>query len=483
MISLALAAPAFRLHVHAVERGEASTEADTTWGTGPDVTGRAQRVMAIAVAGRKVFLGGEFTAMVPPGSSWSTPTTTTTSNTATPGTAEPAAPVKAPALPEGSKTRNHLAALDVDTGTLLAWNPDADGPVHAILVSPDGRHLYVGGEFDTIGGQAAAKLARIDVATGKVDPAFRPGLDGRVRALALHGKRLYVGGSFRAAAGPAGAEARPKLAALDAATGALLPWMPPALGPGAFLTNSGTPTPTAPSGDVVAIAVPGDGSRVFVAGSFIDFAGRSGLVVLDSVTGAALPEQYTIKRPVFDLDVSPADPETVFGAAGGSGGQVYAFSVDQPTQPLWNTWVDGDSPGVAASATTVYLMGHYDYAGPQKAERRHLAAFDARDGAVEPWNPVANTHTGAFSAAVGAGHLFVGGEFTRINGRPQPGFAQFDLLSSVPTTTTASSPPSPPTTVTTITGIPTTTTSTTATTSGRPARRPPRPSRRGVRPR
>ena len=472
VVSLALAEPMLfdaRAAVHppspTAEAGEASSDADLTWGVGPnEVTGRAERVRAIAVVGRKAYLGGDFTAMVPPGSTWVLPTTTTSTTTtstttmpsittsssapaATPmtpasgststSTTEPKPKPKAPALPPGSQERRYLAALDVDRHTLLPWNPDADGPVYAIVVSADGTKLYVGGDFDRIGGTAAAKVARIDVATGKVDPTFTPGVTGRVKALALAGDRLYVGGSFDAAGGSAGLEPRPKLAALDAATGDLLPWMPPPLGPGAYTGHNGVPVPTQGSGDVLAIAAPGDGSRVFVAGSFLDFAGRSGLVVLDGTTGEAVPEQYPIKRPLFDLDVWPADNETVFASAGGSGGQVYAFNVDQPGKPLWSTWVDGDAPGVAASETDVYLMGHYDYAGPQKELRRHLAAFDAASGAVEDWNPVANTPQGAFSAAVGADHVFVGGEFTRVNGRPQPGFAQFDLPPPPPTPTTA----------------------------------------------
>jgi hypothetical protein len=104
---------------------------------------------------------------------------------------------------------------------------------------------------------------------------------------------------------------------------------------------------------------------------------------------------------------------------------------------------------VAASANDVFLMGHYDYAGPKRELRHHLAAFDASNGEVDDWNPTANTPTGAFSAAVGADHVFVGGEFTRINGRPQPGFAQFDLA-----------PPPPPTTTTRTTATTTATTTT-----------------------
>jgi hypothetical protein len=175
-----------------------------------------------------LYVGGEFTAMAPPGS-----------------TGE-----------QGAVPRNHLAALDVASGTLTNWDPGANGTVRALLLSQDGRRLYVGGDFSTIGGQVVRKLALLDLATGAVDPTFAPQISGRVRALALAGNRLYAGGDF------------------------------------------------------------------------------------------------------------------------------------QSPRPL-------------------------------------LAAFDARSGETDPWNPVADTNTGPYTAALGAGHVYVGGEFMHINGRRQPGFAQF----------------------------------------------------------
>ena len=402
-----------------------SVEASSTWGTALAADGRAQPVLALAVTGRTVFLGGEFTALVAPG---------------------------AGAEAAETRTRNHLAAVDVESHALLPWDPDADGPVRAMALSADKTKLYVGGDFGHIGGTPAPFLSLVDLSTGQVDPSFRPRLLGRVRALAVAGDRLYVGGHFTSVGGPAGVEPRSKLAALDALTGELLPWAPPALGPGRYVGHTGIPTPTESSGDVLSIAVPTDGSRVLVGGTFIDFAGRGGLLVLDAVTAQPLPERWDPQRPVFSLAVSPADGQTVFASAGGPGGRVYAFSPTMPDQPLWWSPVDGDAPGVAASATTVYLMGHYDYAGPERALRRHLAAFDAITGEVDDWNPVANTVTGAFAAAVGADQVFVGGEFTTINGRPQPGFAQF----------AAPAPPTGPTTSTTSTSR-----------RRRPPRRPP----------
>ncbi|HEV7534610.1 MAG TPA: delta-60 repeat domain-containing protein [Acidimicrobiia bacterium] len=429
-----------------------STDADPTWGTGMMADSTAQRVLAMTVVGRRVYLAGEFTVMTPPGAKAITPptTTTTTTTSTTTTTTSGSTPVQPRAMtvtpPSSPPTteppsrnwlappvrteppgvaRQHLAALDVDRHTLLPWDPDADGTVEALAVSADGTQLYVGGDFDHIGGKPASKLARIDLATGKLDPAFHPGVRGSVRALALAGDRLYVGGTFSTVAGPNGGESRPKLAALAAATGDLLPWMPPALGPGRFVSHAGSPMPTDSPGDVLALAVPPVDGLIYVGGTFLDLGGQSAVAVLDPVTGQIVPEQWGIRRPIYDLAVSPADGQTVFASAGGSGGQVYAFRSTAPKRPVWDTWVDGDAPGVAASDTHVYLMGHYDYAGPDNQLRHHLAAFNADNGAVDGWNPTANTPYGAFAAAVGADHVFVGGAFTRINGHLQPGFAQF----------------------------------------------------------
>ncbi|MDQ1566708.1 MAG: trimeric autotransporter adhesin, partial [Actinomycetota bacterium] len=178
-----------------------STDADLTWGTGLTTDGRAERVAAITVVGSRVYLAGEFAVMTPPGAKAvvaPTPTPTPT----------PPVTVASGLLrtdPPGV-ARHHLAALDVDKHTLLPWDPDADDAVHALALSADSTQLYVGGDFDHIGGRPASKLARIDLVTGKLDPTFHPGVRGSVRALALAGDRLYVGGTFTTVAGPAGGE-------------------------------------------------------------------------------------------------------------------------------------------------------------------------------------------------------------------------------------------------------------------------------------
>src|SRR5688500_6546459 len=91
-----------------------STSPDATWGTEVTKENKAARVLTLAAGGGRVYLGGDFTHVSPPGSK------------------DPAALVP----------RNHLAAL-ADGGTTLAdWNPSADGEVRAVLASTDGRRIY-----------------------------------------------------------------------------------------------------------------------------------------------------------------------------------------------------------------------------------------------------------------------------------------------------------------------------------------------------
>jgi hypothetical protein len=448
--SLAVVALIFSIAPARAASGASATP-DGTWGTAPTANGRSELVLAMQPVGGTVYVGGMFTTMVPPAGSSA-----------------------------ASVIRNRLAAFDVSGRTLSSWNPDANGNVRALAASADGTKLYVGGDFTKIGGVSAPKIAMLDRATGQVVRTFRSNVKGRVFSIALSGNRLFVAGDFDEVKGPGGVLIpRSNVAALDAATGAVLDWAPPLVGPGRYIGQTGVPTPDAPAGYAYAVAVPADGSRVYVGGNFLDMGGQGGMVVLDAVSGAALPEQWSVERPVHDLEVWPGDGTTVFAATGGPGGRIYAFRPSVPTRPLWKAAVDGDAMGVAASNTTVFLAGHYDFIIPKKSscyqycpegtERRHLAAFEADTGMLDPWNPRADTSTGPYSVAVGGDHVFVGGEFNAINGAAQPGFAQFALPASMPPATTApsgsSSGSAPPTTTVTTVQPQTATSSTTATTA------------------
>lgn len=402
--TMALWAPPVR-----AAEGFSSSADDGTWGTEIAAdTGRAGRVLAVATRGGTVYLAGDFRAVSPPGSK----------DTA--------------ALVE----RKRLAAFS-DSGKKLAdWDPGADKEVRALLVAPDGRRVYAGGAFSRISRTTQSRLAALDAVTGALDAAFRPPKpDAIVRALALSpdGKVLYVGGDFTQLTTADGTvEARPHLAALDAATGSLLPWLPPEDAGGRYYGHTGVKDKTRPGG-VHAIIASADGTTVHVGGSFLSFGGRSGLVSLDARTGQPTPWQTEIDRPVFGLTAG-RDGHTFYAATGGTGGRLIAFRPHGKPEGTWEVKTDGDNLAVVETATAVYLIGHYDnivqpdsdcyqYC-PDGTARAHLSAFDL-DGKIQGWSPTANTPTGPYTATADDGHLYIVGEFTKINGVHRVGFASF----------------------------------------------------------
>ncbi|MGA5300198.1 hypothetical protein ACPCHT_09740 [Nucisporomicrobium flavum] len=174
------------------------------------------------------------------------------------------------------KTRRNLAAFDLATGALDgAFAGGADGGVKALTVA--GSRLYVGGGFKRLNGAAGTvRLAALRLADGQVDTSFRPvtpytvmaitvapdkvyaGLagpggrvaayrpdgqlvwstvtDGDVQAITHLGSAVYAGGHFTVACTvpsrtatswcPTSLRSQPKLMALDAGDGSLLPWNP-----------------------------------------------------------------------------------------------------------------------------------------------------------------------------------------------------------------------------------------------------------------
>jgi hypothetical protein len=113
-----------------------------------------------------------------------------------------------------------VVAVDDARGEARQWNPAPAnlGFVYA-LASTDSA-AYLGGWFDTVGGERRQGLAQVLTADGTAT-SFDANLSGgNVEGIAMAGRRLFIVGDFDAVAG----KPRAGVAALDAATGQLLPW-------------------------------------------------------------------------------------------------------------------------------------------------------------------------------------------------------------------------------------------------------------------
>lgn len=121
--------------------------------------------------------------------------------------------------------RAGLAALDAGTGAALDWNPRNVGDVSTMAVSD--TTLYVGGaSLTAVGGQPRTGLAAFDLASGQLLP-WAPQMVsiGALKGLIADDQTVYIGGAFTNVNGAA----RAGLAAVDAQSGATLPWDPQAI--------------------------------------------------------------------------------------------------------------------------------------------------------------------------------------------------------------------------------------------------------------
>jgi trimeric autotransporter adhesin len=86
-----------------------------------------------------------------------------------------------------------LAAVDRTAGLATSWQLPANDAVMTLF--DDGRRLYVGGLFTTIGGERRSRLAAVDKATGLLT-RWSPDANALVRTIVVSGGRVFVGGDF-----------------------------------------------------------------------------------------------------------------------------------------------------------------------------------------------------------------------------------------------------------------------------------------------
>ena len=103
----------------------------------------------------------------------------------------------------------YIAALNAADGSVKAFNPNANAGIEALAISSDGSIVYAGGRFTVIGGQPRISIAALNAGgpfDGTATPTFNPSATntlgtGVVNALAISGSTLYVGGSFNTIGG------------------------------------------------------------------------------------------------------------------------------------------------------------------------------------------------------------------------------------------------------------------------------------------
>ncbi len=305
----------------------------------------------------------------------------------------------------GGEPQAFLAAIEVATGRLdPIWRPQVDGIINSMAISPDGSAVFVGGRFSSINGTTRSRIAKLDPVTGAVDATFNPGASAAVEALVTDGSSVWAGGFFLTIGGTP----RERLARLDATTGVVdAAWSAPA--------------------DASVLDLELDDGVLYVGGTF-NSLGATGIAKLGSVeaaTGTVRTWDPAETAKVYDVEVHP-NGTIVYAGVGGSINSVRAFDATTAAF-VWAGQTDGDIQALAVTDDAVYAGGHGNNAqsGAGGVSRNKLSAWDPLTGALDPWDPSADSVRGVWALAIGPSGLLAGGDFLNVGGVAQAHFAVF----------------------------------------------------------
>ena len=352
------------------------------------------------------------------------------------------------------RAAKNVFAYDIRTGKPVgSFHHSLNAQGLDIERSPNGRRVYVSGDFTKVDGHSRGHIAAFDTRTNKLVKGFKPRSDRHIKAIAVSANRVYIGGTFH----EVNKKDRSRLAALTL-KGALTSW-----------------APTADDYGVRTMVLSPDKTRLIVGGSFttLNKLPAYGMGSLSTSNGDTMPwaANQTIKNGTSSAAITRlrTDGHYIYG-----GGYTYknktdgnfegTFKADPTTGNLeWVTDCHGDTYDVQPVGGVLYSVGHaHDCSAVgefpdmyPKAQRALAQPLDANGMNTGPdsygWNyagrPAAkhlhwfpNLKTGTFtkqnqaawSIAATSDYVALGGEFPRVNGRAQQGLVRFAISRKAP---------------------------------------------------
>jgi hypothetical protein len=310
-------------------------------------------------------------------------------------------------------SRSNVFAFDATTGAIsTTFAPIVNGEVWSTL--SDGTSVWIGGGFTTVNGVTRKAIAKVDLATGELDPAFTPAISGRVSDMQMHNGLLVIAGTFRR-----------RLMAINPNNGNVSTYIPN------VVTGK---LPNSNSAQVFKFDISPNGEHLVAVGNFttVDDEARPRVFMLDlGATTATLSSWHyyafalscsstrKVAIPwVQDVDFAPDSSYFALAAFGymfQSGQRFYQpcdavsrfeTNILSPTKPTWINYTGGDSlKSVAVTGAAIYVQGHsrwlnnpygQDFKGPGGLDRMGGGAINPTTGLALDWNPNMPQQSGGF---------------------------------------------------------------------------------------
>ncbi|HYF48196.1 MAG TPA: hypothetical protein VEJ63_02250 [Planctomycetota bacterium] len=347
------------------------------------------------------------------------------------------------------------AAIDIPTRTVSAWNPQVtptSGTPMLYTIAVGSGSIFVGGNFNAAEGQPRNGLAAYDAASGALT-AFDAGAVSTgspiVRSMDFDNGTLYVGGNFQ----QIGGASRSNLAALDTATGLATAWRPTGVDPVSIIKRHGTTIytvrstfssfafPDASKNRVAGystITAAATGFSLFTSTGVRGIAAQAGSICLvgDVLSVGGMPRKGAAAIDLATGQATSWAPEPPFGfwlpsAMEIIGSKVFvatasglrAFDLDTAAAITLPSIYSAEITSLLSKGTVLYATGSFSSFGGQPRQR--LAAIDT---ATNTLLPISLSVTGATIYGIDTANdvFYLGGDFTAINGVGRDGIAAVD---------------------------------------------------------
>lgn len=307
----------------------------------------------------------------------------------------------------GTETRYRIAALDAANSTILPLNVGANAGVYGLAVTDD--TLYAIGGFSTLNNQPRARVGAVSTITGKLLP-FQATLAGsgigRSVIVSPDRSKVVVAGSFESVNGST--TPGRGIAALDAQTGAVLPWAM-----NAVIRNAGSATGF--------MGLTSDATSVYGSGYSFEGGGLEG-TFRASWSDGSLITMEDCHGDVYDV--------ALFGGALYDAAHTHACET-----------IEGGFPDEVPEFHNHGLAFLMEPSGRVLAENRvpDYATFGGQPAAtLLHWYPIfkPGTFTGqnqaTWTVTAAGDYLIYGGEFLTVQGVPQQGLVRFATSAVAP---------------------------------------------------
>ena len=331
----------------------------------------------------------------------------------------------------GIQEYNGFLLIEEATNELWPFHIDIDGIVSTMAIKDN--VVYIGGQFTSVNKSQRANLAALDLRTGEV-LAWDPGVYGlsitdrsaHVNSIKIKDNLLFVGGRFYAVNSMA--TVRPGLAAINLTTGAATNWNP-VVGDGKTISQYVN------SIDIL-------GNTLYAGGNFFQLDGstsRSNLAAIDTESANILAWDPNSSGEVHRVRANTSTVYVVGNFPNGIGGTLRPYgvaAVNATTGSVtpWNPTFDGSVNDLALQGNSLFVGGYFYTV--ENENRPGLASFNTVTGTLNDWTPDINDDgEGGYninSLSASTSRLFVSGGFRLLGNEVRPYYGEYDLCAGKP---------------------------------------------------